>query len=299
MNQQQFLIVDLATSLNGQVKRIHITRKFVLYFLGTVLVCGLVLFALLSSYLRMTWKVSNYNSLRADFEQLRGRYRELQRVSTQRSEQMASLQTLASEVSLAYGIQKSSPIATSPSSQTYLIPPVKESIEEYNFLKTASLSSLYRIYPRQWQTQTEPSLWPVSGHLRSSFGGRSDPFSGEAGAFHTGVDLDAVTGTPVRATADGIVSGAEYHQGYGKLVVVDHGNGMQTYYAHLSRYNVVSGQAVNRGQVIAFSGGTGRATGPHLHYEVRLHGTAVNPYKYLAKSALTLPTQPVRGDLGL
>lgn len=87
---------------------------------------------------------------------------------------------------------------------------------------------------------------------------------------------------------------------YGKLVVIDHANGVQTYYAHLSQFLVVTGQEVRRGQVIALSGSTGRATGPHMHYEVRLAGTPVNPYKYLARSS---PTQTARSthssDLGL
>ncbi len=175
---------------------------------------------------------------------------------------------------------------------------VKESIEEYNFLKAASFSGIYHRYAYQWQTHSEPSLWPVNGILRSSFGGRSDPFSGE-GAFHTGIDLAANRGTPVHVTADGVVESAGWSGAYGKLVIVDHGNGLETYYAHLSQFLVVPGQEVLRNQVIALSGGTGRATGPHIHYEVRLHGTPVNPYKYLAGSRTAQSSKPIHSDLGL
>jgi murein DD-endopeptidase MepM/ murein hydrolase activator NlpD len=88
----------------------------------------------------------------------------------------------------------------------------------------------------------------------------------------------------VHVSADGVVVSARWSGAYGKLVVVDHGNGLQTYYAHLSSFLVVPGEEVRRGQVIALSGATGRATGPHMHYEVRVAGTPVNPYKYLAKA---------------
>jgi murein DD-endopeptidase MepM/ murein hydrolase activator NlpD len=125
-----------------------------------------------------------------------------------------------------------------------------------------------REYISAWQTHTLPSLRPVDGALRSDFGGRSDPFSGE-GTFHTGVDLEAATGTPVHVTADGVVTNAGWSGAYGKLVVVDHGNGIETYYAHLSEFRVVPGEEVQRGQVIALSGGTGRVTGPHMRYEAK------------------------------
>lgn len=235
----------------------------------------------------MTWKVAHYNQLRADFDLLRSRYQELQRLSRQDSEQMASLETLASEVSVAYGI-------SGPGSREHLseldsgesaswTPAVRESIQEYNFLKAAGFSGIYHRYAFQWQSHTEPSLWPVNGVLRSSFGGRSDPFSGE-GAFHTGIDLSAPVGTGVHVTADGVVASAGWSGDYGKLVIVDHGNGVETYYAHLSQFLVVPGEELRRGQIIALSGGTGRATGPHIHYEVRVGGTPVNPYKYLARA---------------
>jgi murein DD-endopeptidase MepM/ murein hydrolase activator NlpD len=99
-------------------------------------------------------------------------------------------------------------------------------------------------------------------------------------------------GTPVHVAADGVVLTAEYAGNYGRMVVVDHGNGMQTRYAHLSRFNVVPGQEVRRGEVIAFSGNTGRVTAPHLHFEVRVGGSAVNPYPYLARSAMLQQVQP-------
>ena len=115
----------------------------------------------------------------------------------------------------------------------------------------------------------------MDGRLLGAFGRRSDPFSGEQ-AFHTGVDISAPIGTPIRATADGVVSTAEFASRYGRLVMIDHG-GMQTYYGHLSRFDVIAGQEVRRGQIIGALGASGRVSGPHLHYEVRLGGGPVNP----------------------
>ena len=123
-------------------------------------------------------------------------------------------------------------------------------------------------------------MWPVEGRVGSSFGARQDPFNGE-GAFHSGIDIEAPYGTPVRAAADGDVTGASMGAGYGRQVVLDHGHDVLTVYGHLSAVAVVPGQHVTRGQVIGYVGQSGRATGPHLHYEVRVHKVPVNPHKYL------------------
>jgi murein DD-endopeptidase MepM/ murein hydrolase activator NlpD len=239
----------------------------------------------------MTWKVSNYNSLRSEVDTLRNRYQALQREDDQKKEQLASFQMLASEMTMALGLRRKLEGTDDISDEGPLIPNFKESIEEYNFLKSASLSRISRNYARAWQKNIVPSMWPVNGRLLSRFGDRQDPFSGE-GAFHTGVDISAITGTQVHAAADGIVYTAEYEGGYGKMVVVDHGNGIRTRYAHLSAFEVVAGQEVRRGQVIALSGNTGRTTSPHLHFEVRMGGNAVNPYPYLMKSVMLQQVQP-------
>jgi murein DD-endopeptidase MepM/ murein hydrolase activator NlpD len=126
----------------------------------------------------------------------------------------------------------------------------------------------------------KPGGWPVKGWLTSSFGMRRDPFNGRR-KMHEGLDIAARTGTQVVATADGIVSSVKTEPGYGKVVIVDHGYGYRTIYGHNSRYYVKVGQRVRRGERIAAVGNTGRSTGSHVHYEVRLNGVPVNPHKYL------------------
>ena len=283
--RQPYFVLVLAHSLHGHLRRIQIPHKF-LYIVLAVLGFGSIsMFGMLSSYLRMTWKVNNYNSLRQEVDTLRNRYQALQRESNQKSEQLASLQMLANEVQVAYGIKQKPEGPSDISAEGKLTPSYRETLAEYDFLKSASISMLHRGFVKQWQRNIRPSLWPVSGRLLSSYGSRTDPFSGD-GAFHTGVDLSASTGTPVRAGGDGVVAHAEWSGRYGKLVVIDHGNGMQTWYAHMSRFDVVPGQDIRLGQQIGLSGGTGRVTSPHLHYEVRMGGTPVNPYPYLTKTSV-------------
>lgn len=126
-----------------------------------------------------------------------------------------------------------------------------------------------------------PSVWPIVGKLESGFGGRTNPFGGSSYEFHSGQDIDAAWGDPVVAGASGIVSFVGWQNGYGQLVVVDHGGGLTTRYGHLSHIEVVQAQTVARSQFIGRVGSTGRSTGPHLHYEVRINDEPVNPLQYL------------------
>ena len=126
----------------------------------------------------------------------------------------------------------------------------------------------------------KPEGWPVKGWITSGFGIRKSPFTGKP-KMHEGLDIAARTGTPVTACADGIVSRAETVAGYGKLVVIDHGYGYKTYYAHNSKIFVKVGQRVKRGEKISAVGNTGSSTGSHCHYEVRRNGIPVNPRKFL------------------
>ena len=130
-----------------------------------------------------------------------------------------------------------------------------------------------------------PSMWPVVGKLESGFGGRRNPFGGRGYEFHTGQDIDAQTGDPVVAGARGTVAFAGVQNGYGNLVVIDHGGGLTSRYGHLSHLDVTQGQTVERGQFIGKVGSTGRSTGPHLHYEIRINDEPVDPLQYLLTSS--------------
>ena len=133
-----------------------------------------------------------------------------------------------------------------------------------------------------------PSRMPLEGAaLTSSFGMRTHPVLGGRRQHH-GIDLAAPSGTPVYATADGIVSRADWYSSYGLYISLEHGAAMQTRYAHLSRLAVAAGDSVKKGDLIGYVGSTGRSTGPHLHYEVRVEGLAVNPIPYMVESEAQL-----------
>ena len=125
-----------------------------------------------------------------------------------------------------------------------------------------------------------PSIWPAKGWLSSRFGYRISPFTGEK-EFHRGIDISGRINSPVLAPADGMVSAVFYDYGYGRVVTITHGYGLETLYGHLQKVLVKKGQFVKRGETIALLGNTGRSTGPHLHYEVHLNRVAVNPLRYI------------------
>jgi murein DD-endopeptidase MepM/ murein hydrolase activator NlpD len=233
----------------------------------------------------MAWKVANYNALKREADTLRARYQNLQKEMSQTNEHLASLQLYAREVSIAYGIKQKLEGPTDISAEGKLVPSFAESVEDYNFLRGVRSLSIESRTARRLRAVAPPSLWPVDGRLMGPFGRRNDPFSGE-GEFHTGVDISAPTGTAVRATADGLVVHSDWFGGYGRLIIVDHGGGLKTYYAHLSGFYAHTGQEIRRGEIVGFVGSSGRVTAPHLHYEVRIGDSPVNPYPYLAKAAV-------------
>jgi len=288
--KQEYFVVVLAHSLRGRLRRIHIPHQAVYAILAFALLGCFSFFGFVASYARMVGKVASYNTLKREADALRSRYQTLESKVSQQDQQLATLTLLANEVSLAFGIKQKLEGPTDITAEGKLGPPsFAEAIEDYDFLKRAKMLALGARGTRLSPANTRPGIWPLEGRLiQSSFGTRTDPFSGE-GAFHRGVDISASYGTGVRATADGVVVFASRESGYGLLVVLDHRNGMQTYYAHLSKFYIRSGQEVRRGEFVGAVGTTGRVTAPHLHYEVRMGGAPVNPYKFLAKSAFVDP----------
>jgi murein DD-endopeptidase MepM/ murein hydrolase activator NlpD len=287
LNQPYFIVV-LAHSLHGRLRRVHVPYQFVYVVLALALIGSVSLFGFISSYARMSLKIASYNNLRQEIDTLRERYTRLEQESRQKGAQLASLQLLANEVSVAYGIKQSLEGPLEIASEGRLVPTVSETLEQYNFLKIANLSRFSRRSSPLFQAYGLPSIWPVEGRLMSYFGRRSDPFSGE-GSFHAGIDISVPTGTPVHATADGTVMSAEWAGQYGRMVVIDHGNGVHTQYAHMSQLDVLAGQWVRRGAVIGRSGSSGKSTGAHVHYEVRRGGTPVNPSQFLRTSYTRTP----------
>lgn len=294
--KQEYFVVVLAHSLRGRLRRVHIPHQAVYAVLVLALVGCFSVFGFVASYTRMAMKVANYNALKREADGLRARYQTLLNRVNQTDTQLASLEIYAREVTVAFGIKQKLEGPSDISAEGKLAPSFAESLDDYDSLRRANILALQsRMSHRFISTAASPSIWPVAGRLMGPYGQRTDPFSGE-GAFHAGVDISAPTGTPVRVTADGIVVFSEFESGYGRLVKVDHGGGLSTYYAHLSHSYVHPGQEMRRGDLVGEVGTTGRVTAPHLHYEVRTHGTPTNPYPYLASSVAAYQPPPPKTD---
>lgn len=288
--------------------------RYVYVFIAAA-VAGMFTFAgMAGSYTRMLVKAESVNSLRDQLAMSRQDYAHLEKANREKEVQVASLGSLAGEISAIYGltagklthvhiplhgkktsaaeVAASAPLNTDDESY-------HQSLDTYLALQKTADTGLemgsQRLDPSLGERAAlsgfagmevaglnMPDMWPILGPITSGFGEREDPIiGGGEGEFHKGVDIGSPDGTPVHAPADGRVVKAGPGTGYGREIEIDHGNGIVTVYGHLSGYNVTVGEQVVKGQVIGYVGHSGRTTGSHLHYEVQVRGTAVNPHKYL------------------
>lgn len=305
MRSKHYYILFVARDEDGRVRRVPLPMRYFYGFVAAALVGAFTIAGLAGSYTRMLLKTESFNQLRQQREVLRKNYQQMAEIAHERDVQVASLGAIAGEVSAIYGLKQnhtghgraSVAAAATPASletsDTLSQQQVKLSFDQFYALRAQALSGRVAralqtgLDPdlssglTDWtQLANVPSMWPIEGPVTSSFGEREDPFNGE-GAFHAGIDISAPNGTPVRATGDGVVESAAVENGYGRQVIVNHGHGVKTTYGHLASMAVLDGQQVTRGQIIGYVGHSGRSTGPHLHYEVRINNVPVNPHKYL------------------
>lgn len=309
MLRKRYYILFVSRDEDGRVRKIPLPLHYAYGFVAAALVGTFTIVGLAGSYTRMLLKTEAFNQVRQERETLRKNYKQMAEIAHDRDVQVASLGALASEVTSLYGLRQNRLLAgrreTAAKAASEPTPPslaltdevnqqnVKLSLDQFYALRNQAMSGrvtraleggLSSSFTGDWTLLADaPSLWPIEGRVTSSFGERQDPINGE-GAFHPGIDIAAPYGTPVRAAADGDVLSAGFGTGYGREIQIDHGHDVSTVYAHLSSVAVVAGEHVTRGQVIGYVGQSGRSTGPHLHYEVRLHRVAVNPHKYLRTS---------------
>lgn len=332
--KRRFYIVFVSRDEQGELRRVPVPLRYAYVFVAAAAIGMFTIAGLAGSYSRMLIKTARFNQLRHDQDTLRKDYASLEKQAKVKDVQAASLGSLATEVSALYGLTASKlavpmgrlRLGKSAAKRVELgkeaVEPLAnlsdegyfKSIDTFNELRASAMSgSTARAIAGSLSTQTGfgrirgfgsavgddgaemPSLWPVMGEISSSFGQREDPVLGNGeGEFHAGVDIRAELGTPVHATADGVVKTAGMVNGYGREVVVDHGRGVETCYGHLSGFAVMSGQTVVRGQVIGYVGHSGRATGNHVHYEVRLRNTPVNPHKYLRMTLADVGSEGIK-----
>ena len=290
--RKRYYIMFVARDSEGELVKMPIPLHYLYMFIAGALIGMLTITGMAGSYTRMLVKVARFNQLRSEKDAISRNYNKLEEVAHEKDVQVASLGSLASDVSALYGL-KSEPELRPASTDGLNEQRVIHSIDQLAILRNTAMSGVAgagiaasydhfgTITTSDWQRlAAAPSLWPVEGAVTSSYGERIDPFNGE-GAFHTGVDISTAFGTPIIAPADGVVRETNFINGYGRTVILDHGHNITTLYGHLSGFAVGEGESVHRGDIIGYVGSSGRSTGSHLHYEVRIHDTPVNPHKYL------------------
>jgi murein DD-endopeptidase MepM/ murein hydrolase activator NlpD len=294
--RKRFYIMLVARNAEGELLKIPIPLHYVYVFIAGALIGMLTITGMAGSYTRMLVKTQKFNQLRDEKADLTKQYLQMEQVAHQNELQAQSLSSLAGEVSSLYGLRPDPAFENDD--------PAAASMQQFYALRNTAMTGAASIgigmgetndvSIRDWmRLASAPTLWPVQGRITGSFGERTDPFSGE-GAFHRGVDISSDIGAHILAPADGVVQFADVMNGYGRTVMVDHGNGISTLYGHLSGFAVSQGQQVHRGDTLGYVGQSGRSTGPHLHYEVRIFNTPVNPHKYLL---FTLTQQVASGAM--
>ena len=307
-SKKRHYLLFVTRDADGSLQKTPVPLYYAYLFVAVAAVGLFSIVGLAGSYSRMLIKTARFNELRRDHDSLRKNYASLEKKDHEKDVQAASLGSLAAEVTALYGLtaSKLSTPASATLHKNVVLAETPAGLTDENYFKSVdafyalrnsalagvalsstSLSLGHRSLGLGdldlLDAGTEgPSIWPVIGPITSSFGQREDPVLGHGeGEFHKGIDIGAPNGTPIIATADGVVKSAQTVNGYGREVVIDHGHDVETIFGHMSGFAVMAGQTVTRGQVIGYVGHSGKTTGSHLHYEVRIRDNAVNPHKYL------------------
>ena len=288
--RKRYYIMFVARDSDGQLLKIPIPLHYLYVFVAGAVIGMFTITGMAGSYTRMLMKTLRFNELRNEQAVLKKNYNTLEQVAKEKEIQVASLGSLASEVSTLYGLKSESVLLKRTGVNEMGEERFATSLDHFYALKSSAMSGVATMAVgfgarnatlSDWvRLAAAPSLWPIQGRIMSSFGERDDPFNGE-GAFHRGVDIHGNYGQPIVSPADGVIESADFRGGYGRTVVIAHGNGISTLFGHMAGFAVSTGQRVQRGDVIGYVGQSGRSTGPHVHYEVHIHNTPVNPYKYL------------------
>ncbi len=245
------------------------------------------------NYARMSFKVSDYNSLQSENTELKVEKKNLEVTTTKLNTKISKLETisenLANLIESDGYLKKSGKNGVGGSKTNFRTSDIlddspKTDIESLKG-RTADLENSLTLLQQKAEKRAlirrfTPDIWPVKGRLASHYGGRLDPFTGDR-EVHLGLDISGIYGTPVHAPAEGVVIFAARKSDYGNLIIIDHGAGMTTRLGHLSSFRVRVGAQVSKGQVVGNVGTTGRTTGPHLHYEVRVNDRPQNPRSFL------------------
>jgi len=285
----RFYTVLVLPHARSRFRKLHVSRAFVLtcsVLLGATLAAGLASPHLL---FRLRTQQATIEQIASENERLRKEKDRFERSLAEISGQLEDFEARSGRIASALGVEdlpSSRPAAGGPGTwgpRRSMLDDELDSVRTRTERLDESMDEISTAFEARIRVlASTPSIMPVEGWFSHGFGWRRDPFTNKR-QFHRGIDIVSDTGTPVTATADGIVSRAVRVADYGKVVDLSHGFGFVTRYGHLSEIMVRPGQRVRRGDVIGRVGSTGRSTGPHLHYEVFRDGRRVNPWKYLGQ----------------
>jgi murein DD-endopeptidase MepM/ murein hydrolase activator NlpD len=245
---------------------------------------------LLAQVTRMSYEIYTLRRLKTENVELRAQTKEFEQKQGALQARLKTLESVVLKLGVMAGLEQGLPDArvggvggitngdvASPSVDSQALNSMEHTVTDLQ-KRSERLESFYA--DQKVLLASTPSIWPVRGYLSAGFGNRIDPFTGQRD-FHPGIDVSTPLGTKVHAPADGVVLSCGQKGGYGNAMIIDHGFGIVTRYAHLDGFNVRPGQRVKRGDVIGFVGNTGRSTAPHLHYEVWVRDQAQNPIQYI------------------
>jgi len=264
-------------------------RKFNVYHKALYAIMGFAIIGLLTvawGVYRLTqhgFVVAQNISLKRHNRELKEENQKAKSDYDQLQSRLAVIDTNLRKVAEVSGVSRTADISNDigrggPNGETKI-----SAVEDMTSALESDLRNIKDVFDRnQIKLASTPSGWPVRGYITDGFGTRRNPFDGAGYEPHAGLDIATNYGSGIEATADGRVIFAGAFGGYGNIVVIDHGYGITTRYGHMSQINVRIGQYVTRGKVVGAVGSTGRSTGPHCHYEVRLHDRAVNPLSYIS-----------------
>lgn len=294
MPGKKHLSIIIVPHTKTSCRTLAFSRKKLKILFGASVLCGAVLAAVLIDYVSMSSLRNRYKTLNVEMTEQKDKLESYESYVRNLKGTIASYESYAKKLNIMAGLKSpdiigdeaglgggvSSSDGEPASNPGFSLAAVQNLAQKASRVED-NLGTLVNFFESQAsRLASTPSIWPTAGWLSSPFGYRADPFTGRR-TFHYGIDIATNHGNPVVATADGVVVRASFDKMLGNNVVISHTGGITTTYGHLSRLNVKPGQKVKRGDLIGAVGKTGKALGPHVHYEVKVDGRAVNPYNYI------------------
>ncbi|MDD8030581.1 MAG: M23 family metallopeptidase [Acidobacteriota bacterium] len=289
---KKFISIVIVPNWKTSFRTINLPKRAVGLIIGTGVAFTIFFIFFLIDYFSMTMTKADYHELQQEVAAQKEMIITYENTIAQMKERISSFEEYARKINILAGVQSPDNLKGEPGlggGERIDLSPQRRNLER-GAIQTIkqraeavekNLSYMLHFFENQSTTlATTPTIWPTMGWVSSTFGPRIDPYTGR-NAFHSGLDIATNLNNPVVATANGVVVQVGFDKYKGNFVSISHGNGFSTHYWHLNKYAVKSGQKIERGQVIGYVGKTGKALGPHLHYEVHLNGKAINPIHYI------------------